>query len=209
LSEFLDSKNLIVTFGGLGAGIGQIKPFEFFNMLKKYRCSKIFVRDFYERWYFKGISEEINTPKLLEGHISHLIKESDAKRIIFLGSSAGGFAAIKFGNNLCVDVVHAFGPQTFLDAESCEKYDDERWPIQRKELQDIETEKNLNLKYIKQSKTVIKIHYCSKNRNDTSHVENISNLRIKKFPRECHMHGIARRLRNKGMLDKILSKELL
>ena len=105
------NSDVIVTFGGINQGIG-IPVFEFFNILSDSKFDKIFIRDFNQMWYLKGIDEEISSFNNLLDYLRSLIKDYD--RVIFLGNSMGGYAAILFGILLDVDKVISFSPQTFI-----------------------------------------------------------------------------------------------
>lgn len=72
----------------------------------------IFVRDVFKQWYLKGISSEIGSPQLLQQFLKKNIE--DYQETLFLGSSAGGFAAIFYGNILGVNKVYAFNAQIEL-----------------------------------------------------------------------------------------------
>ncbi len=68
----------------------------------------IFVRDLFKQWYLTGINSEIDTPqKLLE----LLQQETKGYKVITMGSSAGGYAAMLYGSLLKADQVLAFNPQ--------------------------------------------------------------------------------------------------
>ena len=68
----------------------------------------IFIRDIHKQWYFTGINENLNTPdKLLE----FLKSETEGYRVQAVGSSAGGYAALLFGNLLKCERVYAFNAQ--------------------------------------------------------------------------------------------------
>ncbi len=68
----------------------------------------IFVRDIFKQWYLAGINAEVNSPdKLYE----FLHRETTGYKVITLGSSAGGYAAVLFGSLLKADHVIAFNPR--------------------------------------------------------------------------------------------------
>jgi hypothetical protein len=68
----------------------------------------IFVRDIFKQWYLTGINVEINSPqKLLE----FLQQETEGYKVITMGSSAGGYAAVLYGSLLKANRVMAFNPQ--------------------------------------------------------------------------------------------------
>lgn len=110
------NQNLIISFGGIG--FGRIKPFEFLNTLQHIvpQYSKRFYLDFRNDWYHQGIVD-ISTD--IETTLMHLAKVIQPyHKTIFMGCSAGGYAAILFGSLLKVDTVIAFIPQTVLERSS-------------------------------------------------------------------------------------------
>ena len=113
-NEVNNNEVLIVSFGGSALVIGGITPFEFVNILHKWfpEYDKKFYIDLHQKWYhngIKGISTDIDeTVSYLHGIISNY------KKVIFIGNSAGGYAAILFGSLLNISTVIAFVPQTIL-----------------------------------------------------------------------------------------------
>lgn len=76
------------------------------RIVKAYK--HIFLRDIYKQWYLKGINSQINSPQKL---IEWLKNETNGYKIITIGSSAGGYAAILYGSMLNAHKVIAFNPQ--------------------------------------------------------------------------------------------------
>ena len=119
------SKTLIVSFAGHGLMYGGVPKIEFSNFLKQHfsHIDAQFYVDYNCKSYHQGIQG-----------ISHNIDETvdylkdkfkGYERVICLGASAGGYAAILFGSLLNVDTVIAFIPQTKLKSrERDEKYRD-------------------------------------------------------------------------------------
>ena len=71
----------------------------------------IFVRDIYKQWYIKGINSELNT---IEKTADKLKNETEGYKIITVGSSAGGFAAVLFGILLNAEKIFSFSGQFSL-----------------------------------------------------------------------------------------------
>ena len=82
--------------------------FEWYGLRMKKAYKHIFVRDIFKQWYLKGINAEIDTPEKL---CSFLIKETQGMKVICIGSSAGGYAAILYGSLLKAERVIAFNAQ--------------------------------------------------------------------------------------------------
>lgn len=109
------SKTLIISFGGSKSGLGTLAMFEFKNFLEKHYPSldKLFYIDEYQDWYQQGIKGITKSIDETVSHIHHLTKKYD--KIICIGSSSGGYAAILFGSLLDVDTVLTFNAQTYLE----------------------------------------------------------------------------------------------
>jgi hypothetical protein len=106
---------LIISFSGQGKGMGTLPQFEFVNFLEKnfHSFEKHFYLDMYNKWYHKGIEGISKNIKETTEYLREKIKGFE--EVIFIGSSAGGYAAILFGSLLKVDKVIAFKPQTIVD----------------------------------------------------------------------------------------------
>lgn len=68
----------------------------------------IFIRDIQKQWYIGGINSEINSPNKL---FEFLKKETDGYKIIFVGSSAGGFASVIYGQLLNAERIYSLNGQ--------------------------------------------------------------------------------------------------
>jgi hypothetical protein len=72
----------------------------------------IFIRDIRKQWYLGGINATLDSPiKLLD----FLKNETGGYRIITIGSSAGGYAALLFGSLLKCERIYAFNAQLNLN----------------------------------------------------------------------------------------------
>jgi len=112
------NKNLIICFGGMALLFGGILPFEFLRYLSSQysdTCDLIFYIDKNQCWYHKGLKDITTTIDETVLYLNTNIENGNYEKIIFMGSSAGGYAAILFGS-LCINVnyVITFIPQTIL-----------------------------------------------------------------------------------------------
>lgn len=71
----------------------------------------IFLRDLHKQWYLSGINESINDPKKV---FEFLRIETQGYRVITIGSSAGGYAALLFGSMLNCERIYTFNAQLNL-----------------------------------------------------------------------------------------------
>jgi hypothetical protein len=114
LDIFKGSQTLIVAFAGHGLKVSLNPIFEFKNFLTKTYpdTDLLFLKDDRHKWYTKGIvgisTDVMSTLEFLRKRIKNY------KNVVFIGSSAGGYAAILFGSLLHVHTILAFRPQTKL-----------------------------------------------------------------------------------------------
>lgn len=107
----------MVSFSGFGIGepsMGTIPRFEFVRFLGKHfgAYAQHFYLDDKKCWYHQGIAGlSTNIPETVAYLASVIRPYTD---VTFLGSSAGGYAALLFGSLLNVTRVIAFKPQTNL-----------------------------------------------------------------------------------------------
>lgn len=209
LIEIKGSKHLVVIFGGINQGIG-IPVFEFFNILKEKEIDKVFIRDFNQMWYLKGVDEEVNSFENLKTRLGDIIKKYN--KVTFLGNSMGGFAAILFGTLLNVDNVIAFSAQTFINRRQRFWSFDKRWEKQIKKIHDAQLHSEYqDLKTVinnhPNSKTKINIYYSSKDRLDRKHskrLRSFKNVSLNSFSKGGH--AVIRELRDSGELHQILTQ---
>jgi hypothetical protein len=110
-----DSDTLFIFFGSMNGKIGTISPFEFLRSTAHFAAHKLYVRDFYQSYYHKGLHGYTQNIYETQNLIETFIHEHGIENLICVGHCAGGYASILFGSLLSADVVHAFSPQTFLN----------------------------------------------------------------------------------------------
>lgn len=185
------NKILIVCFGGMALQFGSIPPFEFLNYLSsiyKNDCDLIFFIDHHQCWYHKGIKDITNSVDETVSYINNIIKYGNYKKIIFMGISAGGYAAILFGS-ICnnIDNVISFIPQTILKHPINTNYS--------------------NLKYIINENTEY-ILYGDKNIeniNDSHHILHCENLQDFKNIKIIKSEGCnLKKLRDNGFIKQTI-----
>ena len=184
-------KNVIICFGGMQLKFGGILPFEFLTYLSsiyKNNCDLIFFIDKHQCWYHKGIKDITNNIDETTLYLNNTIKDGNYEKVIFMGISAGGYAAILFGS-LCnnVNYVISFVPQTIIKTPINLNYSNLKNII------------NENTKYILYGdKSIENIH----DHHHISHCENIecfTNVKIIKGE-GCNL----KELRDRGFIKKII-----
>lgn len=126
---------LVISFGGLNQGMGRAGDthaldragHEFVGTCKRLGAHALFIRDPLQKWYLRGGGASAKGD-LGGGGLSGVVEATDAfdellcileaeiaavqpRRIVTVGASMGGYAAIRAGLSLGVDAVLAFGPQ--------------------------------------------------------------------------------------------------
>lgn len=210
------SDTLLVSFAGMGWK-DSIPTFIFYNFLKKYKSiNKLFLRDITCRYYITGLK---NTSKDIESTLSFIrnfAKDPKYKKIIALGCSAGGYAAILYGHLLEFDKVIAFSPQTVLtDTKEFLIEDKYNAPKTCKWLRNLNKDNEfyqniLDLKNLLPFKSSIDIHYSNRanHGSDKKHALYIKSKNCNIIEYSSNNHMIALELRDKGILDKIIENNI-
>lgn len=122
-------KPLFVAFGGCGSAIGGIHVFEFRTFITRHfpDCNFVSCLDRNRSWYHKGIRGFSTDFQSTCENLEKLIRPMQPSRIISIGVSAGGYAALLFSCIVKIDSVLAFSPQIYLDRETREENNDHRW----------------------------------------------------------------------------------
>lgn len=194
------AETLVVAFGGLGTKLGKsIPPFEFFRMLSPFNVHQMYVRDLQGSWYQRGLRQNQTMEEAIE-EIKGAVNCFQAKRVIFIGNSAGGYASLLFGLLLNVDEVHAFVPFTNLDISKLNDKD------------------KLRSKYFYLAplfaqhpniSTQFHLYYCSDCPHDLGHARNLTGKNIHHHVYQKRgAHGLITRLKKDGELLKML-KEII
>ena len=121
-----DSDRLLILFGGIAGGVS-MPPFEFFRVTGDYPVKRLYVRDPLRAWYLRGLPGVGTDAEALATAFRRAIEAARAGRVVMVGASAGGFAALLFGAWLGVDTVVAFSPQTTIGRADRSQLGDERW----------------------------------------------------------------------------------
>ncbi len=206
-----NSNTLLITFAGISGAIG-LYPFEFFKITKSFNVDKIFIRDLDQSWYHKGL-KDISTS--IEGtaiFLKKIIEKQKYSKVVCLGNSMGGYAAIVIGKLIGADRVLSFAPQTFLDNENRDKFSDNRWQEQITLLPQNIDKKYLDLNLFLKNKTTqtkIELYFSLDERIDIAHVQYIQdNPSVSMYPFLEGGHQLVQKLRKSGDLYRILRNHL-
>jgi predicted esterase YcpF (UPF0227 family) len=211
--EFIDgSSKLYIFFGGIQAGI-VMPSFEFYNSSKIISENKIFVRDFDQCWYQKGLPGAGNDVPAIAAYLKLMINEVGAEKVFFVGNSMGGFAAILFVALIGLGEAIAFAPQTFVSRDLRLRHDDSRWLSQIDNMYNLPIikEEYLDLRRLLlglKNKPKLSIFVSTNDSLDeahANHLQDVPNVRVFKFKEGGH--GVVKLLRDLGKLPEILSGE--
>lgn len=173
----------LVAFSGLAA---RNHMFEWVSTGERLRANFIAVRDEFERWYQCG-------PQLLA---TRLIAAIGSTRALFLGGSAGGFAAILFSRLAPASRVLAFSPQSAC-GQAKRDLGDLRWPQFCAETPSCDIEGDY---------PSLRLVYAADDPLDVLHGGRLGASR-----RDIHAsggHDLGRRLKERGELLPIIEEEL-
>lgn len=210
------SDTLLILFAGMGWK-DSIPTFIFYNFLKSYtNVDKLFLRDINCRYYIAGIKNSTGDFKETIEMYRNLINRKKYKKVIAMGCSSGGFAAILYGQLLNIDKVIAFNPQTVLNDNKENLIGDIynapktcKW-LRSLHLEDSEYQKALDLNNYRPFKTKIEIHY-SVNGNkgiDKKHAKYIESSNCSTVEHQGSKHMIALTLRDTGKLKNIIDEAI-
>jgi hypothetical protein len=173
----------------------------------------IILIDRHKRFFMAGIDGYFRNFRDTLNWLKSQIKKLAPRKVVVVGCSSGGFAAILFGNLLGVSAVYAFGATTCLDSKKLESWGDARYADQRASLliEAVERSNSIILGYLDlrnldySGETRYALFYSDKIAVDKHHAENMpssSNI-LKKAVSTHSEHHIAN---IKSLLPKIIAK---
>jgi pimeloyl-ACP methyl ester carboxylesterase len=209
-----DSRTLLLTFGGMKSTAGLV-AFEFVALTDGIPVKKMFVRDPRQSWYHRGMPSHGNTLESVAEVLRGLLAEQEVQRLVTVGASAGGYAALVFGALLGADRVLAFAPQTTLDRRVLAEMDDRRWdyllePLYDKHaLEERWVDLRTALPGALNGHTRCSVYFDETVEGDRLHGERLAGIdgvRLYRFGRGGH--SLTRNLRDRGALERLLRQVL-
>ncbi|MBJ7330559.1 MAG: hypothetical protein JHC95_11725 [Solirubrobacteraceae bacterium] len=209
-------ERMLVAFGGI-AGTGDEPTFEFGRTAHDLPMQRLNFRDHERSWYHRGVRDVGGNIGEIEDWLRAVIADAAPERLVMVGASAGGYAAMLFGHRLGADTVHAFGPQTFIDPDMRAQHHEPRWDAETSALM---RSGRYDARYgdlaavlrdtpPADPRTRHHVWYCSLEQPDAvhaSHVADLSAVTLHHFTEGWH--EIARWLRDRGRLTEILTASL-
>ena len=202
---------LLVAFGGLRGAIG-IPGFEFRKVLSDFDCNLLFVRDVEQAWYqgdLPGLGSGVDG--LVEG-VRGLVATADVSRVVCLGNSMGGYAALLVGSAIEADEVIAFSPVTFINWSARFLAMDRRWgaAIRYSRSRPTSHPPSFDLgSYLREpgwgrARVYADLSYRL-DRIQANRLEGLPRLRVESRPGR---HGLVRELRDSGELAGLLASAM-
>tara|TARA_Y100000389_G_scaffold196763_1_gene230221 strand:- start:2013 stop:2714 length:702 start_codon:yes stop_codon:yes gene_type:complete len=214
-----ESDTLVVSFAGNGLkSYGNRPIFTFYTMFKDYpNIDKLFIRDFKCYYYINVLENHTKNLEETVKFIENLTVRRNYKKIIAIGCSSGGFAAILFGHLLKFDKVLAFGPQTVLSVEKESEILDSYMNVNtckflRQQNKNNEFyQKCLNLKNFIPFDTKIELHYSGRANYgcDKRYANYIESENCKLIEHNYDNHNVAKELKNDDKLKHIIDNAIL
>jgi acetyl esterase/lipase len=209
-----DSRTLLLAFGGMNLRIG-MPPFEFLSQTGDIPVKRLFVRDFNQSWYHRGMPGYGDSLISVSESLREMLADHELDRLVVAGASAGGYAALVFGTLLGADTVLCFSPQTILDLDVLDRMGDHRWDEQLKPLiahhaldrSWVDLRSALALAH--NGHTRYRVYFDDSAAADRAHAERLLRVpetRLYRFGRGDHM--LVRNLRDSGALARILQSAL-
>ncbi len=206
----VESSTLLLAFGGMKGKL-DIPPFEFFGLTGDMPIKRLFVRDLQQAWYHRGVRRHGSTISEVAEHLGRLIARQQIERLVVVGTSAGGYAALIFGSLLGADRVLCWGPQTSLDLEVLGQMDDHRWDDKITGLMSNHhlDEDWLDLRGVlpgaRIAQTRYELFFDDSYRPDRLHVERLGDIEgVQLRPVPGGEHEVARQMRKTGELEQVL-----
>lgn len=205
------SRTLLIAFGGVAGRIA-LPPFEFFSMTAKIPVKRLFVRDLHQAWYHHGVPTYGSTIAAVGESLRQLIASERIERLVTVGNSAGGYAALVFGTLLDADKVLCFAPQTTIDPDTLSGMNDQRWTSK---LRSLEAAGVLDPEWTDLRRALSEVH-CGTNtrydiyfdesfRADRLHAERLAGIDgVQLHGLQGARHAIAHAMRATGELERVL-----
>lgn len=203
---------LAVAFGGIAMSVGGIPPFEFFRVLNEAEpAKKLLLRDRSQSWYHRGVDGFADDIAGVEAAIRQIVEREQPRKLVMLGASAGGYAALLFGRLLGAAEIHAFGPQTFISPGLRLRHLDYRWSrlwlslMLSGRYQPRYGDLYRVFKRTPSMGSRVVVHYCDSDRFDNAHAKRLGrhpDVELRHY--EEGGHFIVKHLRDTGRLQPLL-----
>jgi pimeloyl-ACP methyl ester carboxylesterase len=205
---------LLIAFAGLRGRIG-IPAFEFMKLTEPYGVKRLFLRDQQRRWYHRGIPGFGSSIDEVAGTLRQHIAGQNIQRVVTVGNSLGGYAALLFGWLLNADIAISFAPQSVVGPKRILFGDFgilQYWTFS----EFFTAARSLDSRYsdlkalfnTAHVKTQFNLYYSAHNVTDSRHAERMRMPDVNLFPQPESAHNMAKTLRDRNLLSGILAEAI-
>ena len=200
----VDSDTLLCTFGGMWL-TGATPGFQFVHLTQNWLVKKAFFTDIDQVWYQKGVRGIGEGVEEVADFIRDVADREGVRRIITVGNSMGGYAAILFGVLAGAEVALAFSPQTNLT-----KHHYTAFPERLDKVYGLQGQHHPYLRLCRivdeyNRDTLISVHfahYFPKDRRNASDLWGATGVKLHGYP--MMSHNVAPVLKEQGHLQRLL-----
>ena len=204
-----ESDVLAITFAGIRGEVG-IPSYEFLAMTEVSNVKRVFLRDHERSWYHLGVRGLAASVEELIGTLRQLAERCGARRVVCIGNSAGGYAALLYGALIPADAVLAFSPRSFFDWPGRLRHGDLRYlrDAVRLALRGLPDRRYRDLLRVG-SAARSDVHYSTASRLDALHALRLAALPgVVLHPHPEGGHQLVRILRDRGELAPVVAEAL-
>jgi hypothetical protein len=198
----------VIAFSGLQELVG-MPLFEFGAAVSGLGANCIFVRDPHRSWY--QTPSDLGATALEKARAIRAVAEGiGSQRLVCVGTSMGGFAAMLFGALMQADQALSFGGQAFISAKGRRAWGDNRWDNTIDRINATMPDAVLDVRpAIRKSKVRVSCFAGSQDRLDIVHSLFISaEPNVRAYCAPGGPHNVAGFLKKKGVLDELLRAAL-
>jgi pimeloyl-ACP methyl ester carboxylesterase len=201
---------MLVAFAGIQGRMGGVPAFEFANLTSDLPAHRVFLRDPGRLYFQRGVpgagGSALEVADFLRAHRDRL----GVRRVVTLGNSVGGYAAVLFGALLDADEAHAIATKTsirgaddFHDVRIFERLRDEgRVPAEFADLREVLLSRPTR-------RLQVHLHYPGGHALDTRQawrLDRVPGVHLHRYP--WPDHRLVRVLRDRGFLARFVRDAL-
>lgn len=201
---------VLVSFAGWAGGHAGVSAPEFSRTVEGLPADVVFLRDPYDCAYLDGVPGAGGSIAEVAAWLRGLCARKGARRVVTMGNSTGGWAAILFGILIGADDVQAFAPKTRMCGTE-DFHEPDRFPRVAQSIRGDGDLLDLREVLARQgtAKTRISIHYPRHDPVDARHARHFEGLPgVRLFEYRFQQHTLARALRDAGVLRPILANAI-
>jgi pimeloyl-ACP methyl ester carboxylesterase len=204
------ARRLYFLFGGINSRVG-MPQFEFYRSAQILEEHRIFLRDFSQSWYQRGLPGIAADAAGIADYLKARIDALEPEEVVLVGNSMGGFAAIMFAAMIGRGHAVAFAPQVTICPQTRLTMGDFRWTrrllptwaatVFGRHQYDLAP----LLKRRTEGEIAVDLYYSKQERLDRRHAESLEGLpNVRLHPFDVGGHMLVRHLRDTGMLSDLL-----